>query len=159
MLSLFIRNLIFTILQPGLVTGLIPYYLLGEKASQFLTQPFQMNGFHIVGAVVFLVGMMIMILCIADFAIKGKGTLSPADPTKKLVISSLYQYSRNPMYVGVILILIGEAIFFQSVDLAVYTLVVFIAFSVFVILVEEPRLKRDFGKEYKAYCSSVRRWI
>ena len=63
------------------------------------------------------------------------------------------------MYVGVILILIGEAIFFQSIDLWIYSLFVFIAFNIFTILVEEPRLRKDFGEEYKRYCEKVRRWI
>ena len=100
-----------------------------------------------------------MLICIISFAVKGRGTLSPADPTKKLVVTGLYRYSRNPMYIGVVMILTGEAIFFQSVSLWIYLLVVIIAFNIFILLHEEPRLQKDFGEEYKKYCQKVRRWI
>lgn len=104
-------------------------------------------------------GFFIMLICIVRFATEGKGTLSPIDPTKKLVVKGLYNYSRNPMYVGVILLLVGEAFFWQSLMLAGYSTLVFIGFNLFIIFHEEPRLKRDFKDEYKAYCEKVRRWI
>ncbi|HVE61684.1 MAG TPA: methyltransferase, partial [Chitinophagaceae bacterium] len=66
---------------------------------------------------------------------------------------------RNPMYVGVTMILIGEAIFFQSVNLWIYLIFVFIAFNIFILLHEEPRLRKDFGEEYRQYCQKVRRWV
>ncbi len=159
MLSLFIRNLIFTILQPGIVAGLIPYLILGDKVSDMFVQRLSHQGLHSSGAIVFLIGLAIMLTCIISFAVNGRGTLSPIDPTKKLVISGLHRFSRNPMYVGVTLILIGEAIFFQSTELWFYSLFVFVTFNIFTILVEEPRLQRDFGEEYKTYCKKVRRWI
>lgn len=157
MLSLFIRNLIFTILQPGLVAGLIPLWITGVGINSKFEEVWQFH--HYIGTIAFLNGFVIMLLCIISFAIKGRGTLSPVDPTKKLVISGLYYFSRNPMYVGVILILIGEAIFFQSANLLVYLLSVLVGFNIFVIHIEEPRLKKDFGKEYDLYCQKVRRWI
>ena len=100
-----------------------------------------------------------MLHCIVNFAIKGRGTLSPADPTKRLVINGLYKYSRNPMYIGVILILVGESIFSRSQSLWIYSLIIFIAFNVFIVGFEEPRLRSDFGEEYRAYCKKVRRWM
>lgn len=153
------RNLFFTILQPGLVAGLVPYWILGEKAKELFVQQSLNLGLHSSGTIIFLIGLVIMLTCIISFAVKGRGTLSPADPTKKLVVSGLYKFSRNPMYVGVVLILIGEAVFFQSIELGFYSLFVFIGFHIFAILVEEPRLKRDFGTEYKRYCEKVRRWV
>ncbi|NBV29650.1 isoprenylcysteine carboxylmethyltransferase family protein [bacterium] len=159
MFSLFIRNLIFTILQPGIVAGLIPYLILGNKVNDIFVQQLLPNGLHNSGAIIFVIGFVIMVSCIISFAVKGRGTLSPADPTKKLVTTGLYKFSRNPMYVGVTLILIGEAIFFQSVVLLIYSLSIFIAFNIFTILVEEPRLRNNFGEEYKKYCDKVRRWI
>jgi protein-S-isoprenylcysteine O-methyltransferase Ste14 len=75
----------------------------------------------------------------------GKGTLSPADPTKKLVVKGLYRFSRNPMYVGVTMMLVGESIFFQSTALWTYSLIIFIAFNIFILFFEEPRLLDDFG--------------
>ena len=157
MLSLFIRNLLFTILQPGLVAGLIPLWITGVRINNIFYEVWQLH--HYIGTIVFLIGFVIMLWCIVSFAVKGRGTLSPVDPTKKLVISGLYYFSRNPMYVGVILILIGEAIFFQSANLWGYLLFVFVGFNIFVIHIEEPRLRKDFGEEYKLYCQKVRRWI
>lgn len=161
MLSLLFRNLIFTIIQPGLVAGLIPFWILEANSSLrsygIFVQSLQFH--HYSGAIVFVVGLVIMLNCIISFATKGRGTLSPVDPTRKLVITGLYRFSRNPMYIGVMLILIGEAIFFQSGYLWIYLLFVFIAFNIFILLHEEPRLRRDFGEEYKRYCGKVRRWI
>src|SRR5690349_14884833 len=149
MFSLFVRNLFFTILQPGMVAGLIPYWIAHNRLHAMSVQEFTF--IHYFGIVIFLTGLIIMFHCIISFAVKGRGTLSQADPTKKLVIPGLYRFSRNPMYVGVMLILIGESVFLQLTNLWIYSLVIFTCFYVFIMLVEEPRLKRDFGEPYKAY--------
>ena len=157
MLSLFLRNLFFTVLQPGLVAGLIPLWIVSGKVKWL---PLKMSGInHYAGFILFTVGVGILFSCIISFAMKGRGTLSPADPTKKLVVDGLYRFSRNPMYAGVLMILIGEPVYFQSVYLSFYLSVIFLAFSVFIRLHEEPRLLRDFGLEYQLYCKKVRRWI
>ena len=154
--SLLLRNLFFTLLQPGLVAGLIPYYILGGDFGIIeFTGGFQLYA----GIAIFLLGLAIMLRCILQFALEGKGTLSPADPTKRLVVLGLYKYSRNPMYLGVMLILIGEAIITSSVNIWIYAVIVFIAFNVFIVVHEEPRLRKDFGGEYLKYCQNVRRWI
>lgn len=154
--SLLFRNFIFTILQPGLVAGLIPYYIVGGNIN-VLKIPLAF--YQYAGLIVFATGFLIMLRCILQFALEGKGTLSPADPTKRLVNRGLYRYSRNPMYVGVMLILIGEAILTQSVSLWIYLTIVFICFNLFILLREEPRLRRDFGDDYILYCRKVRRWM
>jgi protein-S-isoprenylcysteine O-methyltransferase Ste14 len=157
MISLFFRNLFFTILQPGIVAGLVPYLLVSRDFGTSLYP--QSNLYQGAGLIVFLAGLILMLSCIINFATKGKGTISPADPTKKLVTTGPYSFSRNPMYVGVMLILIGEAIFFQSFPVWRYLFFTFIAFNIFIVLREEPRLRKDFGKEYIDYCKRVRRWI
>lgn len=157
MLSLVLRNLFFTILQPGIVAGLLPYYILKSQTNNLF--PESLKAIHFLGVIIFILGLFIMLTCIGSFAIEGKGTLSPADPTKQLVTKGLYHYSRNPMYVGVLLILIGEAIFFQSAELWWYSLIVFIVFNLFIVLIEEPRLRKDFGVIYQDYCKKVRRWF
>jgi protein-S-isoprenylcysteine O-methyltransferase Ste14 len=157
MWSLFFRNLFFTVLQPGMVAGLIPYWILGSWFSE--TFKSNLSLLQYAAIVIFIAGLAILLHCIGLFAKKGKGTLSPADPTKKLVASGLYQFSRNPMYVGVMLMLIAEASFFSSVNLWIYAAVIFIAFNLFIIFHEEPRLKRDFGTEYYQYINTVRRWL
>ena len=157
MRSLLLRNLFFTILQPGIVVGLIPYFILGERIQIIFAQP--LTTIQYMAAIVFLVGFLIMSHCIISFAVWGKGTLSPADPTKQLVIKGLYNYSRNPMYVGVLLMLLAQAFFFESNTLWGYTLAVFIAFNFFILFFEEPRLRKDFGAAYTAYSKKVRRWF
>jgi protein-S-isoprenylcysteine O-methyltransferase Ste14 len=157
MLSLLLRNLFFTVLHPGLVAGLIPFWILGRQAKSLAVQHWKFYQYS--GFILFITGFVIMLSCIVSFAVKGRGTLSPADPTKHLVITGLYRFSRNPMYIGVIMILIGEAVFYQSVNLWIYLLVVFVAFNIFILLHEEPRLRRDFGEDYNRYCQKVRRWI
>ena len=157
MLSLFLRNLFFTLLQPGVVAGLIPYWIIGSKAKLIVSQTWGLQNYT--GAALFGFGFIILIVCVASFAVYGNGTLSPADQTKRLVIRGLYNYSRNPMYVGVMLMLIGETIFFKSVNLLFYAGLILLAFSVFVRYFEEPRLRKDFGEEYKLYFKKVRRWL
>ncbi len=157
MLSLLLRNLFFTILQPGLVAGLIPYWILTAKLNKAFARPLQ--SYQTFAILLFLIGLVIILDCIIRFAVEGRGTLSPADPAKKLVSTGLYKFSRNPMYVGVMMILIGEALFFRSGSLLIYLLFIFVAFNLFIILVEEPRLARVFVDEYYQYCQKVRRWL
>ena len=156
MLSLLFRNLFFTIIHPGLVAGLIPYWILGDKANGPFERALQFYQF--LAMLLFLIGLIVLLESIIRFAIEGRGTLSPADPTKKLVIKGLYRFSRNPMYVGVIMTLAGEALFFQSLNLLVYLIFIFLIFNLFILLIEEPRLRKDFGEEYRKYCREVRRW-
>jgi len=155
MTSLILRNIIFTILQPGVVAGLVPW-LLVPNLLQSARHP-SLAG--IVGLCLFIVGLIILLVCIAQFARDGKGTLSPLDPTKNLVATGLYKYSRNPMYVGVTSMLAGECIMTGSETLIVYTIAVFIVFNLFILLHEEPRMKKDFGDSYVAYTKRVRRWF
>src|SRR5688500_16625475 len=157
MVSLLLRNLLFTILQPGLVTGLFPYLLLRNSRRTFF--PDVWTFWHVVGAAIGLAGLLILVRCILRFATEGRGTISPIDPTTKLVERGLYRYSRNPMYLGAIVLLIGEAIFWRSLIVAGYAAIVFIAFNLFIIFHEEPRLRRVFGGEYDAYFGRVRRWL
>ncbi len=157
MFSLLLRNLFFTILQPGIVAGLIPFFILDKKLVDLFRLPVRIH--EKTGLFLFISGLIVMLICIFNFAVKGRGTLSPADPTKKLVSEGLYRYSRNPMYVGVMMILIGESVYTGSFSLLVYSLVILTAFHLFIVFREEPRLQRDFGKEYTEYSQKVRRWI
>lgn len=156
MKSLFFRNLLFTILQPGIVAGLIPYFIVRR---QWLFRHYRLDFQGILGTAVFTVGLILMGYCIYLFATRGKGTLSPFDRTKNLVVQDVYRFSRNPMYVGVILILIGEALITGSLEMLVYTVIVFFLFHAFILFIEEPRLKRDFGPDYELYLKKTRRWL
>lgn len=157
MISLLLRNLFFTILQPGMVAGFIPYWIVRHQLDEILQRPVGILQF--IAILLFATGFIITIMCILRFALEGKGTLSPADETKQLVIGGLYLYSRNPMYVGVMLMLIGEALFTTSGKLWIYAIFIFTCFYVIILIHEEPRLQRDFGDQYTAYRKKVRRWL
>lgn len=152
--SLLWRNALFTLLQPGVVAVLIPLWIahgLPSAAEWSLAQGS--------GLIVFASGGIITLSCIFRFASEGKGTLSPADPTRRLVIHGLYRYSRNPMYVGVFLMLLGDGLLLQRRGVWIYAVITFVVINVFVVGFEEPRLRRDFGEEYNQYCRKVRRWL
>jgi protein-S-isoprenylcysteine O-methyltransferase Ste14 len=157
MTSLLLRNLFFTILQPGMVAGFIPYWIVRNHLIEIIEKP--AGVFQFMAILLFTAGFVTTITCILRFAFEGKGTLSPADETKQLVIGGLYRYSRNPMYVGVMLMLIGEALFTSSKDLWIYAAVIFSCFHLFILMHEEPRLQRDFGDQYSVYRKKVRRWL
>lgn len=157
MTSLLLRNLFFTLLQPGVVVGVIPYFLIRHRFTHETLLSVQWH--HIPGAMLFIAGTVLLVHCVLRFATEGRGTLSPIDPTRALVVRGMYRYSRNPMYLGVLCMLTGEAIFFQSFVLLLYTILIFLTFHVFIVLHEEPRLRRVFGEQYDRYCKTVRRWI
>jgi protein-S-isoprenylcysteine O-methyltransferase Ste14 len=106
-----------------------------------------------------LLGASIYLWCAWDFTFAGRGTPAPIDPPKELVVRGLYRYVRNPMYVGVVSILFGEALFFESRILFEYAVIVFIFFYLFVVLYEEPILMKKFGESYRNYCRVIPRWI
>ena len=111
------------------------------------------------GVVPVLLGVSVYSRCVWDFASVGRGTPAPIDPPKVLVVCGLYRYVRNPIYLGVLFVLLGEAVFFESSALLRYMIGVFLIFHLFVIFYEEPSLRRKFGESYERYCRSVRRWI
>ena len=96
---------------------------------------------------------------IGSFALKGLGTLAPVAPTRHLVVSGLYRHVRNPMYVGVVSAILGQALWFGSAALLEYAAALWAGFFLFVLLYEEPALKRQFGAEYEAYRRNVPRWL
>lgn len=157
MISLLLRNLIFTILQPGLVAGLVPYLLLRIEGRPIW--PADAGIWQVAGGALMILGFGLMTICILQFAFEGKGTLSPLDPTKELVVKGCYRYSRNPMYVGVVLLLLGESVFARSLVLAGYGAIVFVGFNLFIVFHEEPRLKREFGTDWENYKKRTGRWF
>ena len=155
--SLLLRNLLFTILQPGIVAGLIPYLLVKDQLKTTLSSPFHF--YQWIAFVIIIIGLAILFYCIYHFAKYGHGTLSPADPTKQLVTKGLYRYSRNPMYLGVLLVLLGETIFMRSLMLGAYLFLITILFLLYVVYFEERRLSKSFGDDYTNYKKKVKRWI
>jgi len=150
-----LRSIFFTLLVPGTVTVVIPYFIACHgRAAQFS----QWTLWRYAGLLPLAVGAGIVLWCIWDFAVVGHGTLAPIDPPTQLVARGPYRYVRNPMYVGAVLVLLGEAALFVSVALVIYCAVFFVVAHSFVVLYEEPTLHRQFGQSYDAYRRSVRRW-
>ena len=153
---LLLRSLFYALILPGSVTLLIPYFILSPRGD--IAVP-QWGPVQILAVLVIVAGAVVLIRCIADFARLGRGTLAPVDPPKTLVVRGLYRYVRNPMYVGVLGVLLGEAALFQSVALLTYTAIWFLFVNLFVIFYEEPTLRGQFGESYEHYRRAVGRWI
>jgi len=151
-----LKTLIFTVLVPGTVAGWIPYSLLYAEGSRGSTP---LGGFRFAGLASMLIGALIYFWCAWDFTFAGKGTPAPIDPPKQLVVRGLYKYVRNPMYIGVMSVVFGEAIWFEAGRLFAYTGLLFLLFSAFILLYEEPALRRKFGDSYLSYSQTVPRWI
>jgi len=149
-----LKNLVFTVLVPGTVAGFVPYRLVSRSGAARLDAPHLL-----VAAPLALVGLAIYFWCLWDFAVAGRGTPAPIDPPKHLVVRGLYRYVRNPIYVGVLLVVAGWAVAFRSSAVLEYGVAVALAFHLFVMLVEEPLLRRRFGATYEAYRRAVPRWL
>ena len=120
---------------------------------------FRMSFISIMGLMILLIGLAIMILTIRMFIQSGEGSLAPWSPTKKLVAIGLYRYVRNPMILGVSLVLSGESILFRSYQIALWLAVFFLMNHFYFLLSEEPGLEKRFGRQYIEYKRNVPRWI
>lgn len=151
-----IRSVAMTVLFPGTVAGYIPYrFFFPER----LPKPAEWSVSHYGACAFTIVGLAVLLTCVWEFAHYGRGTLAPFDEPRQLVVRGLYRYVRNPMYVGVLVVLIGEAWFLWSGWLLAYAGLFFVIVNVVVIAYEEPRLLSKFGPEYEAYRTEVRRWL
>lgn len=155
--NVYLRTLLFVISIPGSVAVYIPYFLL---LSSWEMISFQIGLLIYLGLLPIVLGLFTAGWSIWNFASTGKG--SPAmyvDEPRYLVISGPYKLVRNPMYVGVALVLVGEAIFFESTILIIYTIFWALMFHLQVVYHEEPRLRKKFGSQYDEYLKRVPRWI
>ena len=114
---------------------------------------------QIAAAAILVVGAGIYFRCLWDFVTVGRGLPGPVDHPKTLVVRGLYRYVRNPMYVGVLLVLIGEVLLFRSVTLVWYALIFFGVVNLNILLYEEPNLKHRFAESFDEYRKKVRRWV
>lgn len=111
------------------------------------------------GLISLTLGACVSLWCVKDFVVHGKGTPAPFDPPTRLVLLGPYRYVRNPMYVGLFLVLIGEATFYASLFVLLYSLFLVVTAHIFVVFYEEPTLIRKFGESYEQYLRSVPRWL
>jgi protein-S-isoprenylcysteine O-methyltransferase Ste14 len=153
--TLLLKVLLFTIFVPGTFMLLIPYLIIegqGEWAGLPLS-PWRLPAYAL-----FFLGAGVYLRCVWEFAQRGHGTPAPVDPPKHLVVTGLYRYNRNPMYVAITVALFALSWIFMSDEVLVYALCVMAAFHLFVVKYEEPTLRRLFGAEYDAYRAAVPRW-
>jgi protein-S-isoprenylcysteine O-methyltransferase Ste14 len=147
---------LFLVAAPGVAAGLIPWWL----TRWALRPPFL--GFELtraVGAMLILAGVLALVGSFARFALQGLGTPAPVAPTQHLVVTGLYRFVRNPMYLAVVAIIVGQALALGDWRLIVYGAVFWVVCHVFVVAYEEPTLRRTFGPEYEAFRSNVPRWV
>jgi protein-S-isoprenylcysteine O-methyltransferase Ste14 len=147
------KSLLFLIAAPGMVAGYIPLALL-RRGPQLETGILAYLAFPL-----WAIGGIILLWSFWNFLVQGRGTPAPIDAPKELVATGFYRYVRNPMYVGVLLMLLGHFLWFQFAWLIFYAALVFLSFHLFVTLYEEPTLKRNFGASYEEYLRRVPRWI
>jgi protein-S-isoprenylcysteine O-methyltransferase Ste14 len=152
---LFLKNLLFTVFVPGTVAGFVPFRIVSRDPGMVAWSATRL----ILAAPVAVLGSSIYLSCLWDFAVTGRGTPAPIDPPKHLVVRGLYRRVRNPMYVGVLLVVAAWALLFRSSAVAWYGVAVALLVHSFVVLVEEPLLRRRFGAAYQAYRRAVPRWV
>ena len=147
------KSLLYLVFEAGLFALYIPLAFL-RSGSRIET-----GMISLLAIPLWLIGGLTVLWCFWDFTFRGRGTPDPTDPPKELVTTGPYRYVRNPIYVGVVLIFLGHFLWFGYWALLIYMVSAFIGVHFFVVLYEEPTLKRKFGAAYEDYLRKVPRWI
>jgi protein-S-isoprenylcysteine O-methyltransferase Ste14 len=155
-LSAIVGSAIFLVIAPGGVAGLVPWWI-----SRWQMGPafFGIALFRFAGIVLITLGGAGLLDSFVRFALQGLGTPAPVFPTERLIVTGLYRYVRNPMYVAVVSAILGQGLLLGSVTLLEYGGLVWLLFHLFVLSYEEPTLRASFGPEYKVFCAEVPRWL
>ncbi len=147
-------SVLFTVFGgPGVVLVLGPWGITGLRIAHRQPMGWQVVAWGLIG-----VGLVPLLESIVRFVRVGRGSLFPTVPTERLVVSGLYRWVRNPMYVGDVVVLLGEALLFRSAWMLAYTLAIGLGFDLFIRKYEEPTLQRRYGAEYTGFCVRVNRW-
>lgn len=145
---------VFFVAAPGLVAGLVPWLLTGHYSLPLASLPL-----IIAGSCLAAIGLGVLLHAFAHFALEGMGTPAPIAPTDRLVIGGVYRHVRNPMYVAVVSIILGQALIFAHWPLAAYAMVMGATMATFVRIYEEPVLARRYGTQYETYRANVPGWL
>ncbi|MGD8782182.1 MAG: isoprenylcysteine carboxylmethyltransferase family protein [Ignavibacteria bacterium] len=143
---------IVSFILPITVLIIVPLYIVKNISVEI-------SVVSVIGFILICIGLSVMIITISTFVRTGKGTLAPWSPTKKLITGGIYKYVRNPMIMGVLTVLAGEAIAILSVNIFIWAVIFFIINNIYFVLYEEPDLEKKFGNEYLVYKKNVPRWI
>jgi protein-S-isoprenylcysteine O-methyltransferase Ste14 len=148
-------SLAFLFSAPGIVAGLVPWIITRWRVRDYPGDAF----LRPLGIFAVVIGGVVLLEAFARFAMVGRGTPAPVYPTNRLIVGGTYRYVRNPIYLAVEAIILGEAAVLGTIDLVIYAAIIAVGFHLFVVLVEEPTLKRSFPKDYRRYAEHVRRWV
>jgi len=154
--SAILGTFFFLFIAPGTVAGLIPWAISGWQWRPAFFGEAPLRWF---GGVLIILGVPILLDSFARFALEGFGTPAPFYPTERLIATGLYRYVRNPMYLGVLAVIGGQALLLGDTRLIVYGVIVGFACHIFVIVYEEPELRRRYGAQFDAYRAHVPRWL
>ena len=146
-----VGTVVFTLLVPGTVVGLVPYWLSGWRLAAS-------TGLRVLGVLLMLAALPVFVAFLVRFVREGIGTPAPIAPTERLVVGGPFERVRNPGYLAVIALVVGQALLFGRGGVLVYAVLLALGFHLFVVLYEEPTLHRRYGAEYEAYCRRVSRW-
>ena len=149
-------TIIFTLTIPGTAIVLVPYLLTGWN----LRPPFLgIEATRSLGGALIVLAAPLFFRFLAGFVREGRGTPAPIAPTQHLVVGGPFRWVRNPGYVAVVAVVVGQALRFGSGAVLAWAAFLAVAFHLFVVFYEEPTLRRQFGQEYEAYCREVPRWL
>ena len=149
-------TIVFTIVVPGSVVVLVPFLLSGWHINSPF---FGLSVVPFLGIALILGALPFFIAFEKRFVVEGRGTPAPVAPTERLVMGGSFQRVRNPGYISVVTMVLGEALLFGSTGVILYAIALAIGFHIFVIAYEEPTLRSSFGAEYETYCARVPRWL
>jgi len=149
-----VGSLVFLVFVPGVVAGVVPWWLTDWQVQErYAWLPLQIAGWTLLVG-----GVVVLLQAFVRFVLEGIGTPAPLAPTERLVVGGLYRYVRNPMYLAVAAIIVGQALAFGQPILLLYTAVFAVAVAAFVHWYEEPALRRRFGEQYERYRRAVPAW-
>jgi len=151
-----VGSAIFLVIAPGIVAGYVPWRICGWRVEAPLLG---ISSLRLAGVLLIASGLPVLLGSFARFALQGLGTPAPIFPTRHLVVSGLFRYVRNPMYVAVVSLILGQGLFFGSLRVLEFGIAVWVGFYLFVLIYEEPTLRKGYGPEYEEFCANVPRWI
>jgi protein-S-isoprenylcysteine O-methyltransferase Ste14 len=152
-----VATAVFFIVGPGVVAGLVPWLISGWQVSGPMS-PFAIVQISI-GGLLLVLAIVVLARAFARFVMEGRGTPAPIAPPERLVVGGEYRFVRNPMYVALIMAVLGQAMIFGSLGLLVYALAMWAITAAFVRWYEEPVLLKRYGDEYERYRQAVRAWV
>ena len=151
-----VGSAIFLVLAPGMLAGVVPWWISHWRVEAALLG---LPVLRFAGGVLLVLGAVGVLDSFGRFAIQGIGTPAPVFPTRHLVVTGLYRYVRNPIYVAVVSTILGQGLILGNVRLLEYGGLLWLFFHLAVLIYEEPTLRASFGSEYSAFCAAVPRWI